>query len=138
MYANDFGSHCGTQWNVPTFWGTQNPYFGGFGSMPQNYGFGSMPQNYYGLGNNPYHNNLNHFGTQQTGWNYGHTVPQTTMTQPFHGYNWGMNYNTLPFNYGYTPQGYNPFLQNFQNFQNVQSFQHPFQQSVQHPFQNCR
>ena len=116
MFANDFGSHYGTQWNVPNFWGTQNPYF---------CGFGSIPQNYFGYGNHPYHNNFNNFGTHQMGWNYGQTMPQTTMPQQFHGQDWGYNHNTMPFNYGYTPQqGYTPFGTNFQNFQ--------------HPFQGCR
>lgn len=125
MFANDFGSQYGTHWNVPNFWGTQNPYFGGFGSIPQNY---------FGFGNVPYHHNVNNFGTQHTGWNYGQTMPQTTMPQPFHTQNWGVNYNTMPFNYGYTNQGYTPYFQHLQNFQ---SFQHPFQ-SFQHPVQNCR
>lgn len=118
MFTNDFGGHYGTQWNVPNFWGNQNPYV---------CGFGSIPQNYFGFGNLPYHNNFSNFGTQpHTGFNFGHTMPQTGITHPFHGYNsnWSFNQNTMPFNYGCTPQGYTPFVPNFQSFQN---FQHPFQ-----------
>lgn len=109
MFVNDFGSHYGTHWNVPTFWGTQNPYF---------CGFGSIPQTYFGLGNFPYHSNFNPIGTQHTGWNYGQTMPQTTMTHPLHGYNMGFNYTTMPFNYGCSNQGYSPFFPNFQSFHN--------------------
>jgi len=142
MFANDFGSHYGTQWNVPNFWGTQNPYF---------CGFGTTPQNHFGYGNFPYHNTASQFGTPHTGWNYGQTLPQTHMTQPFQGYNWGTNFNTVPFNYGYTNQGFNPYFNNFQGFQghnnfqgfqghnNLQGFQgHNNFQGFQTPYHNFR